>query len=48
MTLLTIVFGTFIAIHILLMIATIKDMMFDKDEIEFQRKMSETMKKVFK
>lgn len=44
----TIVFGTFIAVHILLMIATIKDMMPDKYEIEFNRKLLETMKEVIK
>lgn len=48
MTLVTIFFGAQVILHILLMIATIKDMVPDKDEIEFNRKLLETMKKVIK
>ena len=44
----TTVFIIFVVFHILLIISAIKDMIPDKDEIEFQRKMSETMKEVFK
>jgi hypothetical protein len=44
----TIVFGAFVAIHVLLIIGSIKDLIPDIDEIEFQRKMLETMKKRFK
>ena len=44
----TIVFGTFVTFHILLIISVIKDIMPDKDENEFQRKMLETMKEKFK
>lgn len=41
----TIVFVTFSTFIILMMIGTIKDMMPDKDEIEFQRKMLEYIKR---
>ena len=43
-----ILFGLICLGHIMMIIATIKDLLPDKDEIEFQRKMCEIEKEIFK